>query len=522
MASPSAVLRLGGRSYPVVLPSWRDPRLHSAAVILSLQVLGQTVLGFDLSMAQILSCLVTCAVLEVVITYRQQGIIMWPASALLTGNSVAFILRVPGTTHGDWWSLRGDDLFLFASIVSLASKYVVRIGGRHVFNPSNLGLVLTFMLFGSQRASPQDLWWGPFTPGLILTLAIIVAGGLFVVRELRMLAMVAAFWVSFAAFIGLIALQGHCISARWHYGPICGSSFWVLLVSSPEILVFIFFMMTDPKTAPRANLARLAYGISLGFVAAMLIAPFNTEFATKVALLAGLVVVCVAQPLVAWVSRRSVPRRFRHPRPLVAVISAGIALPIAVGSALGAASLAPGVAAAGPGQSAAASLLQRRPAAPLAASMVPVTTVGAATFRFDPKLDHATAQRMVRDVIEDLLIEADAVRRHDRGLAATAAVDPLLETVQTEIALATPQRRVVVPYAFDQATIVLIYDPNAPQAPPTFGVRLTGHVHYVTYAAAPSLDVVGETDAAYDHTLGLQQVGTTYLLAADAPTHATR
>lgn len=520
MASPSAVLRLGGRSYPVVVPSWRDPRLHSAAIILSLQVLGQTVLGFDLSVAQILSCLVTCALLEVVITYRQQGIIMWPASAMLTGNSVAFILRIPGTTHGDWWSLRGDELFLFASVVSLASKYVIRIGGRHIFNPSNVGLVLTFMLFGSQRVNPQDLWWGPFSPGLVLTLAIIVAGGLFVVWELRMLAMIAAFWVSLAAFIGLIALQGHCISARWHYGPVCGSSFWILLVSSPEILVFVFFMMTDPKTAPRASLARLAYGIGLGFVAAVLIAPFNTEFATKVALLAGLVVVCAAQPLLAWVSRQSAPRQFRHPRPLVAIVTGGVALAVGVGSALGAASLAPGVAAAAPGQGVAASLLQRRPAVPMAASMIPVTVVAAATFRFDPKLDHATAQRMVRDVIDDLLIEADAIKRLDRGLAATAAVDPLLGTIQTRIALATAAGQAVVPsYAFDQATIILIYDPNASQAPPTFGVRLSGHAHYVMYSTAPSRDVVSETDAAYDHTLGLQQVGSTYLLATDRTTH---
>ena len=36
---------------------------------------------------------------------RQQHVLMWPASAMLTGNGVAFILRVPGTRHGDWWSL---------------------------------------------------------------------------------------------------------------------------------------------------------------------------------------------------------------------------------------------------------------------------------------------------------------------------------------------------------------------------------------------------------------------------------
>ena len=70
-------------------------------------MLGQVAFDFRLSIAQILLSLLTCAVLEVGIAARTQHVLMWPASALLTGNGVAFILRVPGTEHGDWWSLRG-------------------------------------------------------------------------------------------------------------------------------------------------------------------------------------------------------------------------------------------------------------------------------------------------------------------------------------------------------------------------------------------------------------------------------
>ena len=109
-----------GTAYPVLLPTLRDPRLHLAAVIISLQVLGQTVFGFDLSIAQILVSLVTCAVLEVGITFRRQHVVMWPASALLTGNGVAFILRVPGTEHGDWWSMNGWWIFAGTAAVVAA------------------------------------------------------------------------------------------------------------------------------------------------------------------------------------------------------------------------------------------------------------------------------------------------------------------------------------------------------------------------------------------------------------------
>src|SRR5438270_9780653 len=90
-----AAVAIRGTTYPVVLPKLRDPRLHLAATITSLQVLGQVAFDFRLSIAQIALCLGTVAVLEVGITARTQHVLMWPASALLTGNGVAFVLRVP-------------------------------------------------------------------------------------------------------------------------------------------------------------------------------------------------------------------------------------------------------------------------------------------------------------------------------------------------------------------------------------------------------------------------------------------
>src|SRR3972149_1365582 len=158
-------LRIRGTSYPVLLPTLRDARLHLAVVIISLQVLGQVAFDFRLSIAQILVAVLTCAVLEVGIAFRRRRVVLWPASALLTGNGVAFILRVPGTEHGDWWSMRGWWIFAGAAAVSLLSKHVIRFRGRHVFNPSNIGLVLAFLLLGPERADPLGVWWGPRSPG---------------------------------------------------------------------------------------------------------------------------------------------------------------------------------------------------------------------------------------------------------------------------------------------------------------------------------------------------------------------
>jgi hypothetical protein len=212
--------------------------------------------------------------------------------------------------HGDWWSLRGWWIYVGTAAVSLLSKHVIRWRGEHIFNPSNIGLVLCFLLLPRTQAAPLDFWWGPMSVWLALALAIIVAGGFAILRRLKLLRVALGFWVTFAAAIGVLALAGHTMTARWHLGPISGFQLWWVLITSPEVLVFLFFMITDPKTAPRSPGGRLAYAISLGLLAGVLIAPTTTEYAAKVALLGSLALVCLALPflrLVPWpLSRRVV------------------------------------------------------------------------------------------------------------------------------------------------------------------------------------------------------------------------
>ena len=97
-------LTLGGSSYPLILPSIRDPRLHVAAVIITIHVLGQVGLHFQVSVPQILAAILTCAIIEVALTFRQTRSFVWPASAMLTGSGVALILRVVGTPPDDPWN----------------------------------------------------------------------------------------------------------------------------------------------------------------------------------------------------------------------------------------------------------------------------------------------------------------------------------------------------------------------------------------------------------------------------------
>jgi Na+-translocating ferredoxin:NAD+ oxidoreductase RnfD subunit len=459
-AGPRRALRIRGTSYPVLLPTSRDPRLHLAAVIVSLQVLGQVAFEFRLSIAQILVCLVTCAVIEVTVAFRRSRVIMWPASALLTGNGVAFILRVPGTEHGDWWSMNGWWIFAGASAVGLGSKYVIKLRGHHIFNPSNIGLVLCFLLLGPLRAEPLDFWWSPLDPWMVLALGIIVAGGLAILTRLHLLVIAVSFWVAFAASLAVLAASGHAMTARWHLGPITGFEFWWLLVTSPEILVFLFFMITDPKTIPSTRNGRVVYAVSIGLLATLLIAPQHTEYASKVAVLGALAIVCAVRALL-----QLTPLELPVPRSRT-LAGGGLVATAAVSGLIVVAGVP-----ARPGETAAAKLAT-------VGELPPIRIL--ASKGVDSQLDERTAKQVAQAVVTGL-------RTRQRTQIRTAAGG----TVS------------VPSYRFERMTVWL--ERGEGQGPPVIVVRCAGKKQLATYSGSPARLVTRGEPAVFGETIELHE-----------------
>ena len=216
---------------------------------------------------------------------------------MLTGSGVALILRVVGTPPDDPWNTYAWYVFAGVAAFSLLTKYVIKYRGSHVFNPSNIGLVVAFVVLGSTRVEPLDFWWAPLDVWLVIAYAVIIGGGLLITRRLRLLGLAATFWVTLAVGIGILAASGHCMTANWAFAPVCGSDFWRVIVTSPEVLIFLFFMITDPKTVPAGQVGRVAFGVLVAVASTLLMAPQTNEFGTKVGLLAGLVVICAGRPL---------------------------------------------------------------------------------------------------------------------------------------------------------------------------------------------------------------------------------
>jgi Na+-translocating ferredoxin:NAD+ oxidoreductase RnfD subunit len=546
-------VRIRGRDYAVLLPSIRDPRLHVAAVLLTLQVLGQTVLDFRLSIAQILICLAAGALIEFTVGFFKDKVIMWPASGLLTGNSTAFILRVPGTFHGQWWSTHGWQIFVGVVAVSMASKYLIRWKGRHIFNPSNLGLVLAFVALGPQYTEPQDLWWIPMGPWMIVTYAILIGGGLLIGWELKLLGLELGYMAAFAVFVALalVPVPDHCMIASWYATPMCGWQLWQILVTSPEVLIFAFFMVPDPRTVPDGPVGRLVFGVLVALLSVVLLGPTTLEFWTKTAILASLVFACAGRFALA----RLLEPIEGQGNPFRAIGRLGWATPGVLGASLVLLTALP--------VSAELSLHSPEPSPELPDGSTPKltltvgggsdigswtvnsagnalppasgTTPGSASSRvwilpsippvgiqanviaFNPGMDQATADKWAHDLVLDLMIESEARRSHDLKLAQDGATgDGLTEftdVVKQDIASGKTIQKT---YNFDRVQLSLFLPKFSTQARRLIGVSLHGTTTLITRDSAGN--VVSQQTLPYAKSWGLADSGpdiTHYVIVSD-------
>ena len=491
-------LTIGAGTYPLVLPNIRDPRLHVASVIITIHVLGQVALGFRVSVPQILAAILTCAILEIALTFRSTKSFVWPASAMLTGSGVALILRVVGTPPGDHWTFDGWYVFAAVAGLSLLSKYVIRYRGSHVFNPSNIGLVVAFVVLGTARVEPLDFWWAPLELPMIAAYAVILTGGLLITRRLKLLALAATFWLALAAGVGLLAGSGHCMTASWAFAPVCGLDFWRVIVTSPEVMIFLFFMITDPKTVPAGRVGRVAFGLLVAATSTLLMAPQTDEFGTKVGLLAGLVVWCALRPILDRVLpepksagddvRSSVRRLVTGDNPTAGLVRVAVRVGLVV-----VAVLAVGVGIVAAGQPARGvivpdveEVLHRLPTA-IDPATLPAISVSQDVVDFDHQLAGPEMQGVVVTLAQNLELENQALLRRDATILPTVDHGDRLIEMQGRLQDAsTTGTAVIVHYQFDAIDVSLLV-PFGRQDGLSLGMTGRGTMTQETYDAAGTL-----------------------------------
>ncbi len=272
-----------------------------------------------------------------------------------------------------------------------------------------------------------------------------------------------------------------------------------MIVFSPEILVFLFFMITDPKTVPSGRVGRRVFGVGIGLLAVLLIAPQTTEFGSKVAVLGSLALVCAMRPLVELllplVSSSAVMPFIRGER-----LGVGIGRRAALGALAlaGAAAFVGAVALAGiparPGAGTASAAVQNGAGLP---EVTVIPAKGVAT-----QIDRRTSLQIAHDVVVGLRGSAAALQQRDVKPATAATSGKWLVGLRRQIRESSG-RPIVVP-AYHVERIRMTLEPGKGQDPPTVVCTLDGTVELATYTGSPSALEHRSNPARFQRTIELK------------------
>jgi enediyne biosynthesis protein E5 len=225
-------------------PAFRFDKRYLAPMLITLVlVAGQVSFGFLESWSRTALAIVTSILFELVLARVFVG--TWPhlASAYVTGISVGILVRSP-----EYWP------YALCSAISIASKYLIRVDGRHIFNPSNLGIV-AMLLLASDTVASLSVQWG----NNLLPLMVVWFFGAAIIASVGRFHITFTYVVSFVIFSFIRAgITGH----PWlsEVAPITG----------PMYQLFIFFMITDPKTTVYSKRGQVLVAFLVAVVEAVL------------------------------------------------------------------------------------------------------------------------------------------------------------------------------------------------------------------------------------------------------------
>lgn len=190
--------------------------------------------GYGPTVLAILASIATEIILSLLLLKR------WPklASAYMTGVSVGILIRSPY-----YWP------YALCSMISITSKYAIRWRGRHICNPSNFGISALFFLAPAAAAGLNFQWSNSLLPMLVIWCL-----GMLVVWRARRAQITITYVVSFLAFSAIrCAITGNSWLAE--VAPLTG----------PMYQLYIFFMITDPKTTVRSTRGQCLVAFLIAF-----------------------------------------------------------------------------------------------------------------------------------------------------------------------------------------------------------------------------------------------------------------
>ena len=191
------------------------------------------------SYTKLLTAIAATVVTELVLHRFMTGAWRHLSSAYVSGISAGILVRSPL-----FWP------FALTGAISIASKYVFRYRGSHIWNPTNFGIVV-MLLIASDHMAVLSIQWG----NNMWAMALIWLVGLFTIYKVNRFHICAAYILSFVSFAFLRSLiTGDLFLAE--IAPLTG----------PMYQLFVLFMITDPKTTLPNKRAQIFVAVSIAFV----------------------------------------------------------------------------------------------------------------------------------------------------------------------------------------------------------------------------------------------------------------
>ncbi len=180
-------------------------------------------------------------------------------SALITSLSLCILLRA---TAPQFW--------LAAGCLGIGLKFLVRINGKHMFNPACIAIVSLMLVCGEAVwVSPGQWGQAPLLAGYEMALTALV------LSSAKRLDIALGFLVGYGAIMTIRALWlGDPLTIPLHH------------LSSGALLVFAFFMITDPRSTPDSRAGRLIFAFAVAALAAWFVIGPNVRGAPLMALAA--------------------------------------------------------------------------------------------------------------------------------------------------------------------------------------------------------------------------------------------
>jgi Na+-transporting NADH:ubiquinone oxidoreductase subunit NqrB len=198
-----------------------DHRFLAPLLITCVLLVGQLTFGFLESWSRTFLAIATAILTELVVVRALYG--TWPhlASAYVSGISVGILVRSPA-----FWP------YALCSAISIVSKYVLRVRGRHIWNPTNFGVV-AMLLLAPDVVAGLSVQWG----NNLLPMVFVWMFGTVILYTVGRLHITVTYVLAFLCL---------AVARAWYTGhPVLSE---VAPITGPMYQLFIFFMITDPKT----------------------------------------------------------------------------------------------------------------------------------------------------------------------------------------------------------------------------------------------------------------------------------